>query len=156
MDEASGRIRRLATSLSGAGEFLEIAAVVYAIGGVVGGLILAFQHADNTDGTTHPFVLLGIGIAFVSVLSGVLYWAIARALRLFAEHVALAANVPLAIGDTETPNGVDDEDLGPSEGRYRYNRRWNEWQCRAHGNVVCRLCGPAPSEAPPSESQPSP
>jgi hypothetical protein len=102
---AVGRIHVMATGLRRAAVFLEVVAILSAIGGVIVGIGLAIypvhEHVpailsgDPSSITTHPFIAAGAGLAVGAVIAAVLYFAIARALSLFAEYVAVAVEMPL-------------------------------------------------------------
>jgi hypothetical protein len=90
------RINRLAHGLRSGALFLEIVAVVSIIGGVVVGIGVALQTSTTADSLTrHPYVINGILVMVGATIGGIFYWCVARALRLFAEHVALTHGVDL-------------------------------------------------------------
>jgi hypothetical protein len=84
MTGRSHRIAHLGQQLSTAGAVLEVVVIVGAVCGVVSGLVTAF----HSEGDLHPYVPLGIAIVVGSIISGVLYWALMRALRLFGDYAA--------------------------------------------------------------------
>jgi hypothetical protein len=85
---SADRIRSLASGLRRAAATLEIVAVVAAAVGVVAGIVLVFVTSEEGFETTHPYVGMGFALAGASVVSGMFNWCVARALHLFAEHIA--------------------------------------------------------------------
>jgi hypothetical protein len=113
---AQSRVEQLAGSLSSAGAFLEVLAVVVAVSGVIGGAVLA--QSSNTDGLgnrSHPYVASGIGLMIGSIVGGVLYWADFRVMRVVGEYARFRAG-----GEVE---------------RHRY-----QWQGESARAKVCPDC----------------
>jgi hypothetical protein len=88
VETVAREIARLAKPLELAARVLEIAAIVYAaIGVLVGiGLMGETEKVAGSIGpqTTHPWVGAGIAAVIGAILTGILMWALARALRIFA------------------------------------------------------------------------
>jgi hypothetical protein len=108
------RVSRLAQGLRSGAKFLEFVAVVSIAGGVVLGIVVASQTSTTlsqfgSGSNTHPYVGSGIAIMVGALVGGIFYWCVARALRLFAEHVATAHGVDLD-GGFATIDMDDDED----------------------------------------------
>ena len=78
-----------ARTLSTAGKFLEVVAIVAALGLLIGGISLVVHtNTDALGNVTHPTVGPGIGLIVGSVIGGVFYWALARGLRVFADYTS--------------------------------------------------------------------
>jgi hypothetical protein len=109
MDEVQARLR-IRVEAGGLRRWaggLEIAAVLGAIGGVIGAIVLiAAKQPDPSGNTTHPYVVLGIALAGAAIFWGVFEWCIARALLLFAESTALGHGVALSAPGPGGPAGT--------------------------------------------------
>lgn len=102
MEATRAKVARLAAPLRWAGGFLEGVAVCSALGGVIVGIAVAAQSrttvaSDFSDATTtHPYVQLGVGIAIAALISGVLYWGIARTIRVVGACSGLLGDASVA------------------------------------------------------------
>lgn len=70
-----------ATSLAGAGQVLEFIAVVATILTILGGFVVIGRSSKE----------IGVTLILGGAFTGLFYWALARALRLFADHVSFQA-----------------------------------------------------------------
>lgn len=87
LDADKVRLEVMAQSLGGSSAFLEAVAVLLAVVGVVAGGALALHtETDFAGNATRPNVVGGVALIIGSVVGGVLYWAIFRAIHLFAEY----------------------------------------------------------------------
>jgi hypothetical protein len=70
--------------------FLEVLAIMSGIGGIIGGLVLATaKSSDSYGNSTHPYVGAAITVIGASIAAAVFYWAIGRALHVYAVDTAL-------------------------------------------------------------------
>lgn len=81
-----------ASTLEGAGLVLEVVAIFWAVVGVVAGIVVLADGSSIGSGTGLLLIISALG-------GGLLYWAIARALRLFAEHVSFQARASYRLLD---------------------------------------------------------
>lgn len=86
----SNPVVELAPGLARAASYLEGVALVSLFFGVLGGMFLAlYKSTDAAGNTTHPDIAVGIAIIGGAIVEGVFSWAIARAMRLFAEYTLM-------------------------------------------------------------------
>jgi hypothetical protein len=82
-------ITRRAATLSGVAQFLEVGAVVSFLLGTVAGIALAVQTSTDVNGhTTHPYAAVGVLVVLGAIGAGLIYFALARASRLFADYAS--------------------------------------------------------------------
>jgi hypothetical protein len=78
-----------ADTLAVAARFLEVVVIIGVIAVVVAGISIALTTGTDAQGnTTHPYVAAGVAVVVGGVVSGVVYWALARALHLFGEYTS--------------------------------------------------------------------
>ena len=99
LDQAS--ISRHALTLGGVGLILEVVAVLAALGALITGIVLpAHKTTDEFGNSSHPDVSAGVSLIVAAVVGGLIYWALARALRLFAEHASFQARAQYRLLDS--------------------------------------------------------
>ena len=90
MNGGNHQVVGLTKGLRKAAGILEVLAILSGIGGVLAGIaIAASSSTDYLGNSTHPFVVAGLAVACGSVVAAVFYWAIARALNVYAVDTAL-------------------------------------------------------------------
>ena len=69
---------------------LEVVAILSLLIGVVAGIAIAAHQGPIVGGSehSHPWIAAGVGCIAAVVVVGLFNWCVARAMRLFAVHVA--------------------------------------------------------------------
>ena len=102
----TSRLEQLARPLHSVAKALETIAILSAIGGAVSGIAFANVTTSGlsvgilggtSTTTSHPYVAVGIAIALESIVSGLLFWAVARGLRLFTMDLASRHDITLDV-----------------------------------------------------------
>lgn len=102
----SFQIHDKARGLFRVARILEWVAIVGGVLGVLAGLAVAGTSDQAADGTTTstPYAGVGFSIVLAAVLNAALFWAIARALVLYAMDVnSRHSSVPLDVGQLSGP-----------------------------------------------------
>jgi hypothetical protein len=115
------QIHDKARGLFRAARILEWVAIIGGVLGVIAGLAVAGTSEKATDGTTTstPYGGLGFSIVLAAVLNAALFWAIARALVLFAmdvnsRHSKVPLDTSLSLGSSTRPSVWPPADQGAS------------------------------------------
>jgi hypothetical protein len=103
--DTNEQFTRLTRPLYKLSAVLEIAAIIGAICGIAFGVAVALvtTHnlspdfpSDTSTTTNHPLVGAGIAIALEAILFGVVFWAVARGLRLLSADIADRRGIDLS------------------------------------------------------------
>jgi len=100
MNDIGVRIASLARPLRKGAQILEVVAWLGGVAGAIGGIAIAIESSTGIDSfgnttTTHPYVAAGIAVGCVAVVQAVFLYCIARALNLFAVHIAAVHGVEI-------------------------------------------------------------
>lgn len=93
-DHGVKRIRDLAKGLAKGSHWLGMIAGIGAVIGVIAAISLAAHTSTDAAGASqHTNIGLGLAIAAAAIIGGLFNWVIARAIRLFANHIAFQHGV---------------------------------------------------------------